>query len=74
MVGYGTESRHFWLSLGMARRAGVAPEALDLTAVVTRCTACPHPEACAAWQAEHDEGQHAPPSYCLNKAAFEAAE
>jgi hypothetical protein len=63
--------RAYWQTLGMARCAGVPlPRALaqgrltrpDLSAMVARCQACSHTDACAAWLADP---RHAhPPGFC----------
>jgi len=74
-IGGTAAERHFWLTQGMARTAGVnITEEIargNLTRegfaeMVMRCASCEYPERCVRWMAE---GQHLgedPPGYCLN--------
>jgi len=67
------------LYTGMAERLGVDPAhdvgqpagAAAYRAAVLRCSNCTQAEACAGWQVEHAQADHAP-GYCRNRLALEA--
>jgi hypothetical protein len=73
--------RHFWLTQGMARTAGVSlTEAIaagrmtreDLAAMVVRCAGCEFPERCVRWMADGRHLGEDPPAWCLNHEPIEA--
>lgn len=81
MFGPASAERHFWLTQGMARTAGVnLTEAIaggritraDLADMVVRCAACEYPERCVRWMAEGTHLDANPPAYCLNHEAIAA--
>jgi hypothetical protein len=80
-LGATAAERHFWLTQGMARTAGVSlSEAIvagrmtreDLVVMVARCAACEFPERCVRWMADGGHLGENPPAYCLNHEAIEA--
>jgi hypothetical protein len=74
-LGVTAAERHFWLTQGMARTAGVnLTEAIaggritraDLADMVVRCSGCEYPERCVRWMADGRHLGENPPAYCLN--------
>jgi hypothetical protein len=75
VFGLPAAERHFWLTQGMARTAGVnLTEAIaggrmtrpDLADMVVRCASCEFSERCVRWMAEGTHLGADPPAYCLN--------
>jgi hypothetical protein len=75
LLGVPAAERHFWLTQGMARTAGVnLTEAIaagrmtrgDLAAMVVRCAGCAFPERCVRWMADGRHLGEDPPAWCLN--------
>jgi hypothetical protein len=73
--------RHYWLTQGMARTAGVnLTDAIaagrltrdGLADMVVRCACCEFPERCVRWMADGRHLGENPPAYCLNHEAIEA--
>ncbi len=73
--------RHFWLTQGMARTAGVnlttaiADGRLaraDLARMVVACASCQSSERCVRWMAEGTHLGAPPPAYCLNHETISA--
>ena len=80
-LGVAAAERHFWLTQGMARIAGVnLTEAIaagrmtrgDLARLVVQCAGCEFSEACVRWMADGLHLGDTPPAYCLNHEPIEA--
>lgn len=73
------ETRHYWLTQGMARAQGVnlcaaiACGALSrdgLDRLVESCAACGRQAECLPWLGRNAAIAEAPPGYCANRAAL----
>lgn len=79
MIGNVETPRAFWLTIGMARKAGLnLQEAVvegwltrrDLAQMVDGCSVCSHHRSCIRWLAI--PGEDSLPAYCRNKMEIEA--
>ncbi len=73
--------RSFFLTRAVARLSGIdlaqamqsnGRGAIEYADMVSRCRACPNPEACLAWLSEARTPDNAIPPGCPNTKAFEA--
>jgi hypothetical protein len=80
-LGVTAAERHYWLTQGMARTAGVnLTEAIaagrmtrrDLAHMVVRCAGCEFPERCVRWMADGRHLGEGAPAFCLNHEAIAA--
>ena len=71
----GDVKKHFWLSLGMAKRTGVDMHAAikegrlgetEYAEHVTQCRACPSVDQCERWLEGRGETL-SPPQFCVNR-------
>ncbi|MEH7827360.1 DUF6455 family protein [Gemmobacter denitrificans] len=78
MIGYVEAPKAWWLTHGMARRAGVSlPQAVtdgwlkrsELACLIARCQACGSESDCTNWLAVPGPSL---PEFCCNKAEIEA--
>ena len=76
----GSENRHYWLAVAMARKTGAdMQQALDQgvishadwAALVQRCRGCDWPDGCDRWLARQDDGTAEVPAACPNAELFE---
>ncbi|MBK5933821.1 hypothetical protein C8N32_106107 [Rhodovulum imhoffii] len=70
----GKFTRHYWLTLGMARTIGVnLPEAMrvgdllrdDFALMVAECCQCKLSSQCVAWMASQGAGAEDLPAWCI---------
>jgi len=76
----GSENRHYWMALTMAKRTGADMQRAledgrisheDWAELVQRCRGCAWAEGCACWMAVQEDGLASIPAACPNATTFE---